>query len=198
VQESKGKILVETGTSRGGDKNFIGDGGSTIIFSDFSAKNNCSFYSVDINRSYLLEAKNACKKIGKKTFFIESDSLIFLKNFKYSIDFLELRSEEFELHDKDLIFSPCQDSWIFQSPIKNYFCDIQLGILGCDPSIAYYAYCAGLKVYNPCKSIITYHLHQSNVRTYHNLNNYKGQHPFVELKLCDLYTKKFKNRNLNP
>jgi hypothetical protein len=102
-----------------------------------------------------------------------------------------IRSEEFELHDKDLIFSPCQDSWIFQSPIKNFFCDIQLGILGCDPSIAYYAYCAGLKVYNPCKSIITYHLHQSNIRTYHNLNQYEGQHPFVELKLCDLeYGKK--------
>ena len=96
VQESKGKILVETGTARGGDKNFIGDGGSTIIFSDFSAKNNCSFYSVDINRSCLLEAKNACKKIGKKTYFIHSDSLIFLKNFKYSIDFLYLDSFDYD------------------------------------------------------------------------------------------------------
>lgn len=68
------------------------------------------------------------------------------------------------------------DSWIFLNPITvsvNY----QLGILGCDNNFVIDLRAAGLRVYNPCKSIKTLHLHLSRKRCFKN-----GQRPSMPLK----------------
>src|SRR4029077_15263241 len=38
LKERKAKVIVETGTARYGDQQFIGDGGSTIIFGDWATQ----------------------------------------------------------------------------------------------------------------------------------------------------------------
>lgn len=94
------KILVETGTARCGNKNygtveFIGDGGSTIIFGEWAKKNNSLFYSVDISQSAI---DNAGDALGNNDHvrLICSDSIQFLANFGQSIDFLYLDSYDFQ------------------------------------------------------------------------------------------------------
>jgi len=70
-----------------------------------------------------------------------------------------------------------QDTWIFETPIKNFACDdIKLGIMGCDSAIAYRALKAGLTVKNPCLTIQCCHLHLSEKKDYAaEPNPYWGQ-----------------------
>lgn len=90
------KILVETGTARFGDQNFVGDGGSTIIFAHWSRDHDASFYSVDIDEMSVINAQNSVKEYSKNVAVICSDSIEFLKNFSQPIDFLYLDSYDFE------------------------------------------------------------------------------------------------------
>jgi hypothetical protein len=60
-----------------------------------------------------------------------------------------------------------QDVWIFQTPLRPFENDtIKMGILGCDPAIAYQAQHSGLIVSNPSLSIQCCHLHRSQIRNY--------------------------------
>ena len=60
-----------------------------------------------------------------------------------------------------------QDAWIFSTPLRTFKNDnIMLGVVGCDPEIAYYAHESGLQVINPCLTIQCCHLHVSNLRNY--------------------------------
>jgi hypothetical protein len=60
-----------------------------------------------------------------------------------------------------------QDTWIFSTPLKKFKNDnVMLGVVGCDPEIAYHAHESGLRVINPCLTIRCCHLHLSNIRNY--------------------------------
>ena len=92
------KIIVETGTSRG-KKKFLffskynwKDGMSTLIFCDYAKHINGRLFSCDINSQNIKFAKRFTKKFINYVDFIESDSILFLKNFKHKIDFLYLDS----------------------------------------------------------------------------------------------------------
>ena len=90
------KTLVETGTARDGDKNFVGDGGSTIIFADWASQNGALLYSVDIDPSAIENAKNVTKMYADHIQFVCDDSIKFLKKFENLIDFLYLDSFDFD------------------------------------------------------------------------------------------------------
>lgn len=62
-----------------------------------------------------------------------------------------------------------QDVWIFKGKARDVKGDFGLGVPGCDNAIAFRFEQAGYKVINPSRTIKTYHLHQSGVRTY-NVN----------------------------
>jgi hypothetical protein len=58
-----------------------------------------------------------------------------------------------------------QDTWIFRLPIKHSFASqiphsIEMGTPGCDNCIARFIQRAGMKISNPCNSIVTIHEHQ--------------------------------------
>ena len=93
------KILVETGTARDGDKNFGGDGGSTIIFADWAAQNEALLYSVDISPSAIENAKNVTKIYADHIQLVCQDSIKFLNKFKKPIDFLYLDSFDFDFNN---------------------------------------------------------------------------------------------------
>lgn len=59
-----------------------------------------------------------------------------------------------------------QDSWIVKGKIENVNGNFYLGKAGCDNAIADRFNRAGYKVINPSKTIKTYHLHNSGVRSY--------------------------------
>lgn len=60
-----------------------------------------------------------------------------------------------------------QDCWIFMSPIRPFGkTNVQLGMLGCDGTIAKQAVLSGMKVINPCLTIQCCHLHFVNIRHY--------------------------------
>lgn len=58
-----------------------------------------------------------------------------------------------------------QDTWIFKTPLCIPGAEtIQMGVVGCDNSLAYVAHRAGLNVKNPCLTIQCCHLHLVGVR----------------------------------
>lgn len=59
-----------------------------------------------------------------------------------------------------------QDCWIFKGHPTNVNGDFNLGVAGCDNAIADRFWKAGYDVINPSKTIKTYHLHESQTRTY--------------------------------
>lgn len=80
-----------------------------------------------------------------------------------------------DVKDEPVLFGPradSQDSWIMLSdsikertwPYATF--DFQLGQAGCDNAFAAHLLRNRFSIFNPCLSIKTYHLHQSNVRTY--------------------------------
>ena len=68
-----------------------------------------------------------------------------------------------------------QDAWIFQSPIRPFFCDFHLGLPGCDNRIAWEAHHSGLQLLNPSRSVRANHLHLSGVRRYSQDQRLKGE-----------------------
>lgn len=69
--------------------------------------------------------------------------------------------------------SNSQDTWIWHSNFnvgtkEREICDFQLGVPGCDNTIAYLAHVFGYEVYNLPKLIKSYHNHSTNVRSYND------------------------------
>ena len=93
------KTLVETGTSRNGDSNFVGDGGSTIIFGNWALYHGAHLTSVDLDPVALENASAACVPYAEAITFVCSDSISFLENFNNTIDFLYLDSFDYEIED---------------------------------------------------------------------------------------------------
>ena len=99
LKQNHSKTIVETGTSRYGDKGFVGDGGSTIIFGDWARQNDAVFYSVDIDPNAVQMAKNYTSGYGNSVQIYCDDSINFLASFPDPIDFLYLDSFDFELNN---------------------------------------------------------------------------------------------------
>lgn len=61
-----------------------------------------------------------------------------------------------------------QDCWIFKSPLKvnTNSLNFEFGTLGCDNVFANIIFNSGIYISNPCYSIQSIHVHNSNYRTY--------------------------------
>jgi len=92
------KVFVETGTARGKRKFFIfskfnwKDGMSTIMFAEYIKYKNGKLYTIDISSKNIENAKRLTKKFKNHIKYIVSDSVDFLKNINFQIDFLYLDS----------------------------------------------------------------------------------------------------------
>lgn len=92
------KIFVETGTGRGKKKFFIfnkynwKDGMSTLIFADYVKHNNGKLFSCDISKVNVNNAIKFTKKFRNYITFILDDSVNYLTNLNFNIDFLYLDS----------------------------------------------------------------------------------------------------------
>lgn len=95
LKERKAKVFVETGTARYGDQQYIGDGGSTIIFGDWATQHHATLHSVDMDSAAIEKAKSVTKGYVKNINFCLSDSIEFLREFPQFIDFLYLDSYEY-------------------------------------------------------------------------------------------------------
>ncbi len=96
LSDRKAAIIVETGTSRYGLSNCLGDGCSTIIFAEWARNNGGKLYSVDINAINLQNAAEALGDLRPIVHLVHSDSIEFLKNFNQPIDFLYLDSYDLD------------------------------------------------------------------------------------------------------
>ena len=98
------KTFVETGTSRGKKKFFFinnlnwKDGMSTIIFAEFVKYKKGKLYSCDLSKKNIKSSIKFTKDFSNYIYFVVSDSVIFLKNLEFKIDFLYLDS--LDSHDQ--------------------------------------------------------------------------------------------------
>jgi len=60
-----------------------------------------------------------------------------------------------------------QDSWFFRGKVKPGNYDFQIGMPGCDNKLAYELQQAGYNISNPSLTILTFHLHKGEERSWH-------------------------------
>lgn len=77
-------------------------------------------------------------------------------------------------HKKLFAYEHSQDTWIFRGNISITGCDYFMGLPGCDNRFAFDANKQGYRVVNTAKDIITYHLHNSNHRSYTQADRLEG------------------------
>lgn len=99
LEHRQAKNLVETGTARCGDRNFEGDGGSTIIFSHWASKNGAHLFTVDNSQEAIENARISTQKYGNNVQFFCCDSIEFLRQFNQKIDFLYLDSFDYDFNN---------------------------------------------------------------------------------------------------
>ena len=96
--DRKFKTIVETGTARGKTKFFFikrynwKDGMSTPMFAEYAKFINGKLHTCDISPENIRSAKKFTSDFSEYIEFYTNDSLVFLKEFKYSIDLLYLDS----------------------------------------------------------------------------------------------------------
>ncbi len=93
------KVIVETGTARGGLQECLSNGCSTLIFAHWASDNNAVVYSVDINEDAIKVAENCVEQYSNHVQFIHSDSVQLLSNFNQPIDFLYLDSYDYDINN---------------------------------------------------------------------------------------------------
>ncbi len=105
------------------------------------------------------------------------NTLNFLTNIDFTNQFIALSRYT------DGVVSPpvSQDSWIFKSPLNIDLQKIKFkfGVPGCDNVFANIVSNSGYNVTNPCKTLISHHLHNSNYRTYNEEQRIFGDYTFV-------------------
>ena len=96
MEERGHKIIVETGTARGGVYGCGGDGCSTVMFSRWAQLHPEMFvFSVDIDQHNCAAAQEAVRSFNRTRVF-HDDSLHFLASFPTQIDFLYLDSFDYD------------------------------------------------------------------------------------------------------
>lgn len=101
LENRKLKTIVETGTARGGNMAFCGDGGFTIVFGYWAHLNNAHLFSVDISDVALANAKTMVSDYLGSVHLVQDDSVHFLKHFNQVIDFLYLDSFDFDKNNPE-------------------------------------------------------------------------------------------------
>jgi predicted O-methyltransferase YrrM len=99
--ESRGaRMLVETGTARGGLARTKAEGASTVVFGLWAKKHRGQLHSVDIDAGSIEGARSAVKEVhvDDVVHFHQSDSVAFLQGFTQPVDFLYLDSYDYH-HD---------------------------------------------------------------------------------------------------
>jgi len=79
-------------------------------------------------------------------------------------------------HKKLFAYEHSQDTWIFKGKPTIQGATYNFGLPGCDNRIAYDANAQGYKVINCAKDIITYHLHNTNHRSYTQADRLEGNY----------------------
>ena len=110
------------------------------------------------------QSSNDQINIIANTDIVFTQTLDLLRTFQWKNFFICLTRNDFI----DSHLSQCaQDSWMWKGPMRiPSKCDIKLGVPGCDNAIAYAVTTAGYKLHNPAKSIVSIHIHASNIRNY--------------------------------
>jgi GR25 family glycosyltransferase involved in LPS biosynthesis len=155
---------------------------------------------INNEQNYKLKFKDAIQFINNKPFgnlYILANSDIYFDTTLLKVKYSNMNNKVYALLRYDLdnkntphIFTykdnnkgrnDSQDTWIFKNPLKINLnnLDFSFGTLGCDNRFAYEIYNASYKIENPALDIITYHKHESNVRTYSEKNRLKGKYLFL-------------------
>jgi len=110
-------------------------------------------------------------------------TLISLTRYEKKEDSYELFITGFKIGQRHYLCS--YDSWIFHTPMPQVDCyNFKIGTWSCEKFL-YNAWKAGLKLKNPCLTLKSYHVHDSQVRNYKQEDIYKT-FPVVYLKETSL------------
>jgi hypothetical protein len=108
------------------------------------------------------------------------ETLNHIKQFEANEMYALLRYEKGVLYSDDFQIPRMnsQDCWMFRSPLQvpHETISFTLGQLGCDNIFAYQLYKHGYVIKNPCYTVHTHHLHESQYRTYNEDDRMHGMY----------------------
>jgi predicted O-methyltransferase YrrM len=109
LESRRAKMLVETGTARGGLARTKAEGASTVVFGLWAKRHGARLHSVDIEPSSIEQARTAVQEteLADVVDFHLGDSVAFLTTFDQPVDFLYLDS--FDWHHEPEIQQACQE-----------------------------------------------------------------------------------------
>jgi hypothetical protein len=109
LESRKAKMLVETGTARGGLARTKAEGASTVVFGLWAKRHGARLHSVDIEPSSIEQARTAVEEthLTDVVDFHLGDSVTFLSGFDQPVDFLYLDS--YDWHHEPAIQQACQE-----------------------------------------------------------------------------------------
>lgn len=90
-----------------------------------------------------------------------------------------------------------QDAWVFLGNVRKGNYNYPVGFLGCDNRLAHELTAAGYEVVNPSKTIRSYHLHRTNIRTYTRNESYVVPPPYHFIKPTYIGESKYLSGSLN-
>jgi hypothetical protein len=107
--------------------------------------------------------------IANADIYFDDENLLLLKNCMSATTCLALSRWDEDENGQVRLFdrADSQDSWIFKGPVNAIKqCDFTMGRPGCDNAIAQRIEAAGYTIYNPSRSLRSFHRHQTNIRNY--------------------------------
>jgi predicted O-methyltransferase YrrM len=109
LEARRARMLVETGTARGGLARTKAEGASTVVFGLWAKRHGARLHSVDIEPSSIEQARTAVAEtqLTDVVDFHLGDSVAFLRGFDRPVDFLYLDS--FDWHHEPAIQQACQE-----------------------------------------------------------------------------------------
>lgn len=110
------------------------------------------------------------------------DTLEYIENFDLSGKIVTLTRYEYNTTTAESVYSDSdcsQDVWVFCGGMVIEDSNFLLGTLGCDNRIAYLANEQEILIRNPSLTIKSYHVHESNYRTYTEQDRVKASYLFM-------------------
>jgi hypothetical protein len=140
-------------------------------------------YAITFTNTYLKD--EIC--IIANTDIYYDNTLVLLNNYNFEKKVMALSRYEHSTQKLNNCPISCHDAWIYKSPVSIDIkkCNFNFGTYACDHVINF-LFSERNFIFGPCYSIRSYHLHDSNYRTYDPNNKVIGNYHFVEPTFLDL------------
>ncbi len=127
--------------------------------------------------------------LANSDIFFDEENIIKIKESIQPHQCFALTRYDIDEHDNAIFLNrrDSQDTWIFKGRVKKVnYADFFMGRPGCDNRIAHELKVVGYDVINPSMTIKSYHLHNSQIKSYDRNHLFVVPKPYLRLEPTEL------------